>query len=373
MRVPITDVPLEARRVAAQHLESLRGTELLNGAEDAHLDAHAVPIYRPDIDGIAYYELTVVGSGGQGRLLLTRGYSSVPEAEPRKARKTSSTEQTGSGESAGGRVIGFIVASNGRHDFPVAHWSLNRLPPSRQVTTDPRTGCDPDERREVNAARLYRLDALAYAAESEDGELVGQSGQLPGLLSGLPHALEGFAGQIASASARPLRADRDDSSAQDARHEVERSKHEPPTLKRSDEGGWKAFKERYADAFGPLLDHLRTRAARTWELEDLIRKSGEGILAGTSHRAALLGEAAIELRGEGAKYVEPTIEENPSGPPSLVLRVRPVSLRQEVDFDVVVRYRNGEHEKLRFFVVSREVPSNVRAEQSHQRHPDCEE
>lgn len=372
MRIPITDVPLQVRRVAAQHLESLRGTEMMTGAEDAHLETYAVPIYRPDIDGIAYYEFTVVG-GGQGRPLLTRGYIPVSEAAPRKTRRKLSTEEEATARSTGGRVIGFIVASNGRHDFPVAHWSLDRLPPSQQIATDPRTDCAPDEGRAAGAARLYRLDALAYAAENAGGELVGQSGQLPGLLSGLPHSLDRFAGQIEFASARPLSAGRDDSDAQHARHEVERSAHEPPALKRSDEGGWKAFKERYADAFGPFLDHLRSRAARTWELDDLIRKSGEGILAGTSHRVALLGEAAVELEGEGARYVVPTIDENPSGPPSLVLHVRPVSLQQEVDLDVVVRYRSGEHERLRFFVVSTDVPSNVRAEQPHRRHPDCEE
>ncbi len=84
MRIPITDVPIAVRRVAAQHFESLRGTELMNGVEDSYLDAYAVPICRPDINGIAYYEFTVLGGGG--RILLTRGYSAVMEAEASKAR-----------------------------------------------------------------------------------------------------------------------------------------------------------------------------------------------------------------------------------------------------------------------------------------------
>jgi hypothetical protein len=367
MRIPITEVPIEVRRVAAQHLESMRGTELMTEAEDAYLDAFAVPAYRPDIDGIAYYEFTVVGRDSRrAGLLLTPGYSSALEADPRKAQEMVSARLKVSSESAGGRVIGFIVASNGRHDFPVAHWSLNRLPPSHQIAADPRTA-NRDNQRDVNVARLYKLDALAYAAEDENGDLMGQSGQLPCLLSGLPHSLDRFAGQIAYASARPMRAVSDDSSAQDIRHEVERSKDEPPALKWSDEGGWKALKERYTDAFGPLLDHLRTRATQTWELEDLIREFGEGIMAGTTHRVALLGEAAVEVQGEGAKYVEVSLEENPAGPPSLVLRALPVSLQQEVGLDVFVRYGSGEYEKLLFFVVSRDVPSNVKAERTRQR------
>ena len=50
MRVPMKEVPLQVRRIAAQHLESLRGTVIMYGAEAAQLGDHAVPIYRPDIE-----------------------------------------------------------------------------------------------------------------------------------------------------------------------------------------------------------------------------------------------------------------------------------------------------------------------------------
>lgn len=364
MRIPLKEVPIEVRRLAAQHLESLRGTELMNDA-DARLATYAIPIYRPDIKEVAYYEFTVIGNGatnGGLKLIQTRGFTSTLDLNPRSKSVKVAKKDLSAQESTVEPAIGFIIASNGRHDFPVSHWSLDRLPPSQQVTMDLRGGSD--AKQDSKAARLYKLDTLAYVAENEKGELVGQSGQLPGLLSGLPHALDQYAGQIASSSARPLRAERDDSKADSAGHEVERSKDEPPNLKMSEEGGWTAFKEGYTNAFGPLLDHLRKRAARTWDIEDLIRKFGEGIIAGTALRVALLAEATVELTGEGAKYVEPTVEENAAGPTCLVLRARDVTLQQEADLDLIIRYGNGEAEKLRFFVVSRDVPSNVKAEQS---------
>jgi hypothetical protein len=42
MRIPTVEVPLELRRVAAQHLESLRGSELMEGA-DADASSGAGP------------------------------------------------------------------------------------------------------------------------------------------------------------------------------------------------------------------------------------------------------------------------------------------------------------------------------------------
>lgn len=364
MQIPLSDVPIEARRIAAQHLESLRGTELIQGMDDARLGDQVVPIHRPDLKDVAYYEFSVVGGDpGRTRLVLTRGYEVLEAAAVKKAVLSADKETKAGSKEAGAaaRVIGFIVVSNGRHDFPVAHWSMDRQPPSRQVLTKPGCDCDEEEATGGKPARLYKLDALSYAAEDSKGALVGQTGQLPPLVRGLPHSLARFAGNIASAEANPVRSAESDKDASDATHDVKTSKDDRPELKFEDEGGWKALKSRYADAFGPFLDHLKARAARLWEIEDLVEEFGEGIVTGTAHRVALLGEAAVEIRGDGARLVEPSIEENPAGPPSLVLRARPAAVKQESGFEVALRYRGGEKETLRFFVVSRDVPSNSRA------------
>jgi hypothetical protein len=69
--------------------------------------------------------------------------------------------------------------------------------------------------------------------------------------------------------------------------------------------------------------------------------------------------------------VRATVEE--LGAPALVLTATPVSLPHEVDFDVVVTYQDGERERLHFFVVSRDAPSNTKAEQARLRATDDED
>jgi len=361
MRVSTKDVPLNVRRIAAQHLESLRGTELIMGAEKARLADEVVPIYRPDIDGVAYWEFSVVDAAGRRPALRSTGFDS--ECPP--------TAREGGRHNVNVEPIGFIVASSGRHDFPVSHWSLNRLPPSLQIVKDDSLRrCSGKQVEAGDVKRLYRLDTLSYVAEDAAGSIVGQSGQIPALIRGLPHDLSRFAGDIASSIARVPQSEGTDETAEKADHQLERSSQEP-ALTRNDEGGWETLKANYADSFGPLLDQLRVRASKNWEIEELVQKFGEGIIAGTTHRAALLDEACVELVGEGTKYVRASIEEN--GPPALVLTAETVSLPHEVDFRAIITYASGEREELPFFVVSRNVPSNIAAEMEGGLSTDCEE
>lgn len=352
MQDPIGDVPLETRRLAAQHLENLRNSEMASDAAGLHLGDKVVPIYRPDIDEVAYWEFSILGTGDRSQALRSRGY---PAGSPCGGGKDS-----GQGKAP----VGFIIATNGRHDFPIAHWSLNRQPPSLQASQPFRDSCDKDPKDEKPAVakRLYKLDSLCYVMEGDNGEPVGQTGQMPALIVGLPHNLARYAGQIASSVAAPRTRQPTDEGAEKAKYEIKRSKDKPPDLSLTAEGGWKAFKERYADSFGPLLEHLRNRAARTWELEDVIREFGEGIIAGETARVALLGEACVELSGEGAQHVRASMAED--GPPCLILSSERVSLPHEKDVNISITYANGDQEMLRYFVVSRGSPSNSKGERT---------
>lgn len=361
MRIPLSEVPISARRLAAQHLASIHGTEMAGGAAGAFLADYAVPIYRPDIQAIAYYEFAVRSSGGGTRILHSRDYL--------LACRDAVTARTKVPIDTRGEVIGFVMVTNGRHDFPISHWSVDRQPPSVQAANG-KAGCSCDgEDKRGEPVRIYRLDALSYVAEDAAGQLVGQTGQIPGLLSGLPHSLAKAAGQISSSESRGVDRAQTDENAEGARHELERSgPEESPNLTMDDKGGWPALKKRYADAFGPLLDHLRERAARTWELHDLIEKMGEGIEMGSVHRVGLLGPASIELAGPGRKLVRPDLDESGDGPPAFVISTERGRLQTELDLDVHIDYGNGERETLKFFLFSRDVPSNEKA----QRSGDCE-
>lgn len=370
MQIPLKDTPIELRRRVTQHLESLRDSELTETLELSLADT-AVPIYRPDRDEVAYYEFTLVRAHAQGRTLATCGYS---EPAARKQRKGAVDE--GAEDRAQAQPAGFIIASADRHDFPVAHWSLDRLPPSLQVgQTNADCDCDGgkgNEDRDPAAARLYKLDTLAYVAEGKDGEIVGASGQRPALIAGLPHSLDKYAGRVSRSVASPVDRSEDDFKSRPGEHALEREDAAFPDIKLiEDDIGWPEYRKRYADAFGPLLDALRGRAARAWEIEDAIDEFGEGILTGTTHRVGLLGDASVTLRGEGASLVRAELQDNRSGLPTLLLHAAPGSLQREMDLAVSIKYASGEHERLKFFLVSRDTPTNGRDGKSG--HCECED
>lgn len=357
MSIELSKVPLAFRRKAAQHLESIRGTPMAPNAANAALADEAWPIYRPDLEEVAYWEFGVEMGPGRTRLATSAAELSALLATERKAAGARSRrpgvalkDPAGSSRTSD---RGFIVVSTGPHDFPIPHWSLDRPPVSAQLQASGEKGGEIE--------RIYRLDALAYVGESKDGALVGRVGQLPGLVAGLPHDLRRSGFGPSTLEAMPTGEGRTDDEAEGVEHEVKRSNDRIPDLKPLEVDDWGSFRERYADAFGPFLDDLRRQAAHAWEVEALIGEFGEGIRDGETQRVALLDrEAVVELSGEGGRHVTATLDES-AGSPALVLSVaKGAEIAGELDLFVDIRYRDGTEERLRFFVVSSASPSNRR-------------
>jgi hypothetical protein len=357
MSIELARVPAPIRRKAAQHLESIRGTPMAPDAASARLGDEVWPIYRPDLEEIAYYEFSVELGSGQSRLVTSAaGLSALLTAErktvnARAKRAVIDLRERVGPSRASGR--GFIVVSAGAHDFPIPHWSLDRQPVSAQLQASDEKGGEIE--------RIYRLDALAYVAEAKDGTLVGRVGQMPGLVAGLPHDLRRSAGGASTLDATPVGEGKTDDQAEGIEHEVKRTEERIPDLKPLDVQDWASFRERYADAFGPFLDDLRRQAAHAWEVEALIEAFGEGIREGETQRIALLDrESVVELSGEGARHVVARLDEA-SGSPALVLTVPDrAEITGELDLFVDIRYPDGTDERLRYFIVSSKSPSNRR-------------
>ncbi|MFY0581064.1 hypothetical protein ACN28S_48565 [Cystobacter fuscus] len=141
--LPITRVPRESHRLAAQLLEDVRGTESAPTWGSAILAPDVQPLYRPDVLGVAYYEFRVL----------------VRE-----------------------RPMGFIIVSTGSHDYPIAHWSFEGLSPTETLTQT--TG--------KAVTTFYKVDALSYVAEGLQGEMLANIGGLPHRIVGQdPAALDG--------------------------------------------------------------------------------------------------------------------------------------------------------------------------------------
>jgi hypothetical protein len=361
MAIDQSKVPVGIRRRAAQHLESIRGTPMAPNADGARLGSEVWPIYRPDLDEVAYYEFSVeLGSGTRRLATSAAGLSALLSAERDTARLKAKRPP------AGARLVrplaasgqGFIVVAAAAHDFPVPHWSLDRPPVSAQLAAAAEGGGGAIE-------RITKVDSLSYVGESKDGSLVARVGQLPALLAGLPHDLARLDRGNGTIVAEPGREIRNDDTAEGSEHQAKREADDPPGLKPVEVDDWSAFRERFADTFGPYLDDLRRQAEGAWQIEALIEEFGEGIRVGGTHRVALLEpDAVVDIGGEGASLVKAHVDET-GGAPALVIDVPPgTTIDQETDLEVSITYRNGSSERLKFFVVSDRTPSNRRTTSS---------
>jgi hypothetical protein len=305
-------------------------------------------MYRPDIDGIAYYEFELAGGPTGSVELISPRASAQHLFGHQQENRPGSRRRRPTGDGAG-----FLIASAGPHDFPIPHWSLEGLSPSRLL--EGLAGAQAG-----TISRVYKLDALSYVAENEQGERVAALGDLPKLMTGLPHDLRRERRGISSLTARPP----SDSSEEHpiGEHRVERTGPAEPKLEAADVKSWQELKTRYADAFGPFLDDLRRRAAEAWQVDSLVEEFGEGIVVGETHTVALLDDRAkVDVRGDAAGSVEIRFLER--GPRGAALEIRAIKLPSSprADLEVTITYPGGDTERLHFFVLSRNLPSNPQA------------
>jgi hypothetical protein len=320
MRVDVLETPVGLRRRAAQHLESVRYGGLATKIDGAVLGRQACPIYRPDVDGVAYWEYEVTGLG---------------------RRDPSSPDGTG-----------FVVVSTGEHDHPLAHWSLDAQPRSRML--DREAGA-----ARATVARVVKVDSLCYIAENEKGQLVGRVGQFPPRIVGAPTSLAEAVG-ISSAVATGPEVE-NDSRAKGTEKRLEQSGPDPKVKLQAWES-WEQARNEYKASYG-----LREQAAPAWEIERYAAEFGEGLLVGRALSVALLeADASFDLSGEAAAAVTARPIKRGSGVSAIELSAASTPFEREAEFELTLTYRSGTQEKLKFFLVSDRVPSNVKAERALQ-------
>ena len=324
MRVKIDEAPQDLRRRAAHRLESIRGTPMGAGADNACLGDEACPIYRPDIKGVAYWEFEIIGLKGT-------------QARDRKGE---------------GNGVGFMLATAGRHDIPLSHWSLSIEPPSRAL--------DAKSAKPGGVARIVKLDTLAYAAEDASGTYLAHVGQFPPLIAGIGTDLKKRQG-ISTVTALPGKpSDSDDAPTELA---LSRGGAPVPKLKVTAWRSWADAKRRYAAVYKPHLTALAEHAAASWETEDLLAKFGEGIQQGQRLTVPLLKPGKAELKGDGAKAIRMSRVERPA--PAVVLEAVQLDGQTETSFQLDIFYEDGTQEVLAFFVVPKGAPSNFRSRLPH--------
>jgi hypothetical protein len=320
MRVKRDDVPLAIRRRAARHLEAMRGLEMAANATAAQIGDEACPVYRPDVRGVAYWELEITGVKASSR--------NGPDG------RTGPTSGTG-----------FLILSAGKHDVPIPHWSLELEPPSRALEAKGERG---------KVAKVMRLDSLAYAAEDARGNFVSHIGQFPPMPTGLPGVVKEV--QVSSLEARPATTSKDDKRV--GKQQAKRTGIRAPKPKVAPWPSWGQAKKQYATAYKHHLQALRDRAAQAWEVEELAEKFGEGIHEGEKLVVPLLKPGKAELSGEGAASVKMRMLDRQ--PPAVELVATGADKKAEQEFELRLTYEDRTGETLKFFVVPKGTPSNRR-------------
>lgn len=316
MRVPFSEVPIDVRRRAARALATLTEDHLWPG-EQPRMEprfGEATPVYRPDRDEVAYWEVEVEG--------VTTALP-LPEGEAKEYDK------------------GFIVVATGGHDIPIPHFSLSQAPPSRQLEL---LG---------DIDRVVKIDSLCYAGLDTKRNLVGHLGTMPPKLTGLPAEMPKKLPQGAATTVGATGAE-DGDATDKVRIRTTREKRPTAEAWRS----WNELAKGYADSYRLHLAALAERAAPRWEVEARTEKYGEGIRSGSTHTVLLLDEGDFTIEGPGADLVSAELNPQPL-PPRLRLSVKADISARDTSFTVSLKYANGEVEDLLFFIVPDQAPTRV--------------
>lgn len=312
----MVDAPFELRRRAAQLLEEMRFSEMAPGWEQARLGQRVTPLYRPDLPGTAYYEFSV----------------EAPVPEPTLTAMA---------------PAGFIILATGEHDFPIPHWDSVGEPPTQRMA-------DIANQNDRRAVKFYKLDALAYAAEDEQGQLVAELGTPLAKIRGMDPAWLEQPAELGSAVWEPDRETTDDQHTRTISGTLTISGPEPPeALQIEGWQSWSSLKQGYSEAYGTLLEGLRREAREDWEIETNAARFGEILVKGDVYSLTLRSalDSPATLTGAGADHVRTELIAR-EGLPSLLQLTVESDPGRDVLFDVALTYADGISETVKFGIVT---------------------
>ncbi len=276
--VKFGEVPVQFVRTAAQLLADVRGGPMAPGWDDARFAELVRELYRPDIDGVAYYEFQVLnGNGGPA---------------------------------------GFIIVATGEHDHPIPHWNYEGETPTQHVACEA-------AKQGKKVVKFFKLDALSYAGEDAQGELAAMPGTPLVKVTGLTKEMLDQPQEISSSEWTPNKETQSDEEAGDIGGTLTESGPTPPdSLKLDGWESWQALKQGYAENYALFIEDLKRDAAGDWETDMLAREYGEGLFKGETYDISLLipGTPQVQMSGDGSVFVDFEVLVGEDGKPA-VLRI----------------------------------------------------
>ncbi|MFN8443857.1 MAG: hypothetical protein U0175_23965, partial [Caldilineaceae bacterium] len=327
-RIPLTDVPVNFQRQALDFIESMAGGDLAPNWKKAQLAATVAVLFRPDITGPAYYDFGVETPGANGL-----------------------------------EAAGFVMLSTGTHDYPITAWDSEGTSPSAELET---LGAN----QEKETTKLFKIDALTYAAEYETPSPTGIGISVAAtdvvMLGTLPMKLVGLANldveqetELSGTNFQTANPTSDDSDPSKLQGVATSFGPQEASLDEEKWSSWAELKEEFAATYQPLLDHLAQNASPNWQNLNNTKTYGEPLVKGderTIKALATISTTEIVLSGEGAaaKYTQQELlSENgsPTGVHITILDTLP-DVTQYLPLTVTIRYANGQSESKGFALVS---------------------
>ena len=328
--LPLSDVPLDVYRLAAQLLEEQRAVSP-NWADASFTapsgegeEGSVTPLYRPDIAGPAYYEFQVYGP------------------DPNTLR-------------------GYIIVSTGDHDHPITNWSTGwdygtLGTPQEDVE---QVGWSPTRRLRAEsgwqADKFFKLDVLSYAAEDGARNLVARWGDLPPKVT-LPDGWAENPPSLVTTNTVPVLTPGIDELLDQP--PVQLTEVITPTVAGEPVLGawesWAALKAGYATTYAPFLEALAQSAAPEWDALAIQREYGYVLRRGESVAYPLL-PSVTGIAHDGDAYTGGLIAVDPAPgdpAPALIYTAEEALFNQGVPMTTTVTYDGGAQERIRVMVVS---------------------
>lgn len=309
LTMPIQNVPMQFKRRAAQVLADLMGSgQIAPGWDDANLEPEVGLYFRPDVNGIAYFEFRV-------------------------------------------NPVGYIIVSSGPHDMPVTTYNVEdeESMSERLIRLAVKAGKVP--------VRLYKMDTFAYIAETAEGEIAAEYGNIPNKIKGVdPSWAQQESFEITEVKVEPSqRVDKDtDNGSTEFKRTV--TGPEQSTIVIEEWVSWQEFKKNYLDSYGVFINAARREKGKEWDVEKSIVESGLGLLPKQSYRIALMtSEAKYDLSGPASQFVAIEVLKGNSKFPIITVTPQELPASGATDFSVSISYPDGSSETLKFFIVDEAI------------------
>lgn len=322
--VPLTAVPLELHRRAAQFLEEWRQSSDpdMGGAwQEGQLAPVVRPLYRPDIATPAYYEFVVL----------------APQAPTGALSPT-----------------GYILLATTDHDYPLPAWSFTGQSPTNRMADEAR-------QQGQQAVRFYKLDMLTYYAENAAGESIPVSGTRAPKIEGYDPAWLDIAPEdmpIAefswTQSTTPTDSETPQAAVEPTLVATGTEQIDQYELTYSEWESWDALKAGYAETYAVPIAWHRRDAQVEWALERTIERDGIILQAGEVYDLVLLGErgSTHAITGAATSLVTTSVITPASSREVLRIAVADtLPQNTQASLEVGISYTDSQTETVRFLIV----------------------